>query len=76
VVNLINTLLKQDLCGIECRSFVHGKYDENFFTQIAEKNKLLILGGTDWHGKYHHPDRIFGPRGSTKKEFERLASVL
>lgn len=49
-----NTIIKHCISsgidGIECIHSKHNKADINLFSQIAEKNQLIITGGSDCHG--------------------------
>lgn len=76
LVRLLPGLIQHGLIGIECRSFEHRDDDVAFFSDLAQKNQLLVLGSSDWHGELHHPTRVFGQLGVTAEEFGALRAHL
>jgi len=69
---LIKKFIGWGLSGIECHTPEHSPREERAFVSMARKHKLIITGGTDWHGDIHHPERVFGASGSTVSEYEIL----
>lgn len=76
VVDLIKKLKEKGMKGIEVRCFTHTDEQEKYFISLAKDLDLIITGGSDWHGEYHYPERIFGMIGSTKEEFQNLQNIL
>lgn len=72
LVDLIIKLKKIGVCGLECRYSKHTSTQELEFIDIAKKYKLLISGGTDYHGLIHKPDIFMGTSGVNKDEFDKL----
>ncbi|SNX55446.1 PHP domain-containing protein [Thermoanaerobacterium sp. RBIITD] len=48
--NIIDSLIKNGLKGIEVFHSKHSESDTLFYKNYAEKNNLLITGGSDFHG--------------------------
>lgn len=76
IIKLIKQLIKAGLKGLECKNFVHNKNEMKFYTALAKKYHLLALGGSDWHGEFHHPERPLGVIGSTIEEFKKLKTAI
>lgn len=53
--DFIKDLIKHGLKGIEVYSSHHSKEDIAFFKKICEKEKLMITGGSDFHGNITKP---------------------
>ena len=47
----LEELIKTGINGIEAYSSYHSQEDAQYFADIAQKNKLLITCGSDFHGK-------------------------
>lgn len=50
LTKLIKELTNYGLDGIEVMHSIHSKQDEVFLRDLATKNKLIISGGSDFHG--------------------------
>lgn len=72
--NLIYELIKVGIDGIEVYSSYHKEEDTEFFKDVAEKNRLLITCGTDFHGKNKPNIKL----GDFKQaiDFKKIASEL
>ena len=57
--HLINTFIDCGLDGLEVYHSEHKKSQVKKFLRLAEKNNLLITGGSDYHG-LHNDGRILG----------------
>ena len=57
---LIRKMIKQGLKGIEVYHSDHTKEKEEFYLYLANKYKLLISGGSDYHGAITKPDIFLG----------------
>ena len=57
---LIRKMIKQGLKGIEVYHSDHTKEKEEFYLYLANKYKLLISGGSDYHGPITKPDIFLG----------------
>ena len=57
---LLRKMIKQGLKGIEVYHSDHTKEKEEFYLYLANKYKLLISGGSDYHGPITKPDIFLG----------------
>jgi len=75
--HLINNFIECGLDGLEVFHSEHKKSQIKKYLKIAEKNNLLITGGSDYHG-LQHDKRILGslkiPYSLLEKMKERLLS--
>jgi len=76
VTELITTLVKVGLDGIEVRHSSHGTEEEQYFGSLAQKYDLIESGGSDWHGEIHHPEIAMGMSGLTQSEFDHFVDQL
>lgn len=76
VNQLIPQLAKAGLDGIESRHSKHSAADEKHFKRLATKLNLISGGGSDSHGRTHHPDRKIGGAGATEQEFEAILKKM
>lgn len=58
--NLLEEMISYGLMGIEVYNSIHSKEEIEFYTSLANKYKLLISGGTDYHGIHVKPDIELG----------------
>ena len=49
--SLVDTLITYGLRGIETLYSSHSKQDENYVRGLAKRKRLVITGGSDFHGK-------------------------
>jgi Predicted metal-dependent phosphoesterases (PHP family) len=57
---LIIDFKKMGMKGIEAIYSSHTPSDESFLRLLAGKHKLVISGGSDFHGQHHRPDVALG----------------
>ncbi|MDD5039593.1 MAG: PHP domain-containing protein [Patescibacteria group bacterium] len=76
VEKLIVDLQRVGLQGIEIRNTDCSPEETKYLSDLAKKLHLFTLGSTDWHGRYHHPGRVFGKSGSSEEEFHYLISTI
>lgn len=62
--NLIEELIPLGLKGLEVYHSVHSFEDERYYLGVAQKYKLCISGGSDFHGKSKPDIKIGTGRGS------------
>lgn len=74
--NLIKSLLKNGLDGIELYSPKNDREIKRKMGKIIDENNLITTGGSDWHGKIHHPEIKLGLGGLNKKQFNKLLTKL
>ena len=53
-------MIKQGLKGIEVYHSNNTKEEEEYYLYLANKYKLLISGGSDYHGPITKPDIFLG----------------
>jgi predicted metal-dependent phosphoesterase TrpH len=71
--NLINELVSLDIDGIEVYSSYHNQDKVNYFSNIADKNNLMIFSGSDFHGDKIKPGIEIGSISSlSEKDLNRL----
>ena len=64
--NLIEELIPLGLKGLEVYHSVHSFEDERYYLGVAQKYKLCISGGSDFHGKSKPDIKIGTGRGSLR----------
>ncbi len=73
--NFVKTLIHFGLDGIEVYHPDHSKDNVNAALKIANRNNLIITGGSDYHGFYHkrkaNPGDYFVGADSIKKIYEK-----
>lgn len=72
LIELIVKLKRIGLLGLECRYSKHTNTQEKQFINLANKHKLIITGGTDYHGLVHKPNIEMGTHGVREYEFQKL----
>lgn len=72
VDELIAELAQNGLDGIEAHYSKYTPKQEQKFLEIARDLRLLVSGGSDWHGELHHPEITFGSGGVSEKEFNEI----
>lgn len=58
--NIIDYCILNGINGIECIHSKHSKEDTNNLLQIAKNNKLIITGGSDFHGDKEDNNSLLG----------------
>ncbi|MDP3245325.1 MAG: PHP domain-containing protein [bacterium] len=76
VLQLIDKLSAQGLDGLEVYHSKHSEEEIKIYKRAAEKNNLLITGGSDWHGHYFHPEIEMGMAGLTEELFEKFKKAI
>ena len=74
-VKLIKYLKTRGLDGIEVFYSDHTKEDEEFFFEIANKENLLISGGSDFHGENKRGIKLGSGRGNLRIEYKFLEKM-
>lgn len=59
-INLVPALKKVGLDGIEVYHTYHNEEQVSYLLEVAKEKKLLVTGGSDYHGFYGKPDEILG----------------
>lgn len=65
-------LIKYGIKGIEVYYPAHKQKDIKRYITIAEKNDLIITGGTDWHGDLTEWDVKLGDYGIKEEQIKKL----
>lgn len=73
--NLIKELKYCGLKGIEVYHPSHSRDESNKFYNLAKKYKLLITGGSDYHGKGCYNENFIGSYGLKEEIFNKLMRV-
>ncbi|MDP2933077.1 MAG: PHP domain-containing protein, partial [bacterium] len=76
VDELILDLVKKGLDGIEARYSKYSPEQEQKFLNTAGQLGLLVSGGSDWHGEYHHPEIELGSAGVMETEFQKITDKI
>lgn len=72
VENIIKDLKFYGLKGIEVYHPSHSREQSNDFYNLCKKYKLLITGGSDYHGKDCHNENFIGSYGIDKDLLNKL----
>ena len=75
VENIIKNLKFFGLKGIEVYHPSHSKEQTNNFYNLAKKYKLLITGGSDFHGKEGLKENLIGSYGISKDLLNKLINL-
>lgn len=77
VYNMVETeeYLNFGLDGIECIHPSHSYGEQKQFIELAEKNNLLITGGSDFHGTGREYDPFFGIVTISEQKLDRLQAM-
>lgn len=70
--DIIDDLIKAGLNGIEVWHPTCSKENEAKLIAIAKKNKLLMTGGSDFHGMYNHGEWSIGDYVTPKQQLSEL----
>lgn len=70
--SLITEWKRWGLDGIECFHPEHNKEEQDFYANIATKNKMIITAGSDYHGT-NKKNILLGCREITDYESERIS---
>jgi len=75
----IGDLIECGIDGIEVHTPKNTPEQREKLLQVCMENKLIVTGGTDFHGMYATPIRPFGSEGVTEAEvkalFERKSTI-
>ena len=69
---IIDRLISYGLAGIEVWHPTCSEADENRLIDIARKNKLLMTGGSDFHGMYNRGCRTLGDHVTPQAHLSEL----
>ncbi len=72
--NMVSELAKNGLRGIEAYYSTHSPSDTEYIKRLAEKNGLLLSGGSDFHGKNKPHIDLGSGMGSLTVPYEVLES--
>ncbi len=75
VENIIKNLKFFGLKGIEVYHPSHSKEQTNNFYNLAKKYKMLITGGSDYHGKESLKENIIGSYGISEELLNKLINL-
>ncbi len=76
VENIIKNLKFFGLKGIEVYHPSHSKEQSNNFYNLARKYKLLITGGSDFHGKEGLKENLIGSYGINEDLLNKLINLI
>lgn len=69
---LFESLVEAGLVGVEVWYANHTKIQIKKFRTLALEHNLLMVGGSDWHGRVFTPNKEIGDGGISEKLFRRL----
>lgn len=72
--SLLSSILSEKIDGIEAFSSYHRKETSRYYMQIAEKEKLFVTCGSDFHGK-HKPSIKLGGHGALWEDSRLMAGI-
>ena len=75
IENIIKNLKFFGLKGIEVYHPSHSKEQTNNFYNLAKKHKLLITGGSDFHGKERITENSIGSYGINEELLNKLTNL-
>ncbi|MEG1527901.1 MAG: PHP domain-containing protein [Clostridia bacterium] len=67
VAELVANLKGFGLQGIEADYYAHTDFERKFYRSLADKYKLIVTGGSDYHDSTHGGDGVFTPNKLTRK---------
>lgn len=71
--DLLPSIISQGIDGIETFSSYHSKEDAEYYLEAAEKHRLLVTCGSDFHGR-HKPNIQLGGHGALWRDEVLLAN--
>ena len=72
---LVESLIRNGLAGLEAYHPDHDPEAERRYEALAEKHRLIVTGGSDFHGE-RHGIPYHGPLGSRTVERDRVEALL
>ncbi|MDD3831181.1 MAG: PHP domain-containing protein [Clostridia bacterium] len=66
-IDLIKQLIGYGLRGIEADYYAHTELERKFYRSLADKYKLIVTGGSDFHDNQHGGECDFRPNKFTRK---------
>lgn len=73
---LFTALLDAGLDGVEVFSAKHTPVEQKKYQDLAEKHRLFVTGGSDYHGDIHHPELTLGLGGLNEEQFNLFFNRL
>lgn len=67
MADYLSQLVGQGLDGIEADYFSHTIFERQFYKSLADKHKLIVTGGSDFHDFTHGGEEVFYPNKLTRK---------
>ena len=64
------------MSGLEASNSKHMADEEGVIRGTARSQKLLVTGGSDWHGPTMNPEFDLGDNGVTVEEFESIKTAV
>ena len=72
---LVDTLISYGLRGIETIYSSHSKQDESYVRGLAKRKRLIITGGSDFHGKPKPAIKLGVGRGNLRIPYSILENL-
>lgn len=70
--DILPELIERGLDGVEVYSHKNTPEQREQLLTLCRENRLLVTGGTDFHGMYDYPIRPFGSEGVGEEEVQAL----
>ena len=67
LADYLHSLVSCGIDGIEADYFSHTTYERQFYKSLADKYKLIVTGGSDFHDFSHGGEEFFSPNKLTRK---------
>jgi len=67
LADYLHSLVGYGIDGIEADYFSHTIYERQFYKSLADKYKLIVTGGSDFHDFSHGGEEFFTPNKFTRK---------
>lgn len=72
--DILYDIINENIDGIEVFSSYHSERDVQYYLEAAEKNRLLVTCGSDYHGK-HKPKIALGGHGAVWNDDRLTAGI-
>jgi predicted metal-dependent phosphoesterase TrpH len=70
MIDFVEELVSCGLNGIEADYFSHNTLERKFYKSLADKYKLIVTGGSDFHDIAHGGKEVFYPNKRTRKALD------